>query len=154
MERRDFIKNTAIGSAIVLSPNSLFGLERKEDEIRLIDYHVHPNRNLTIEEIATNFKSKNMKFGIAEHPGRSTNIVDDEYVIQCRCGRRRKLHEPVKLRQWEIDQKVIFNLAISHDQRHRSVVHIISQIGRCVIGFGQAAIIRFGYSARENRIKT
>ena len=75
--RRDFIKKSAIGSSIVLSPNLIFNRGNKEDEIPLIDYHVHPNRNLTIEDAVANFKSLNMKFGIVEHPGRRTNIFDD-----------------------------------------------------------------------------
>ena len=75
--RRDFIKKSALVSSIALSPNLLFGMSKKDDGIPLIDYHVHPNGILSIEDAAENFKSKNMKFGIVEHPGRRTNIFDD-----------------------------------------------------------------------------
>ena len=79
--RRDFIKKSAIASSIALAPNLLFSMSNKKDEIPLIDYHVHPNRNLTIEDAAANFKSNNMQFGIAEHPGRRTNIFDDASLL-------------------------------------------------------------------------
>ena len=79
--RRDFIKKSAIASSIALSPNLLFGMSNKEDEIQLIDYHVHLSRSLSIEEAFANFKSKNMKFGIVEHPGRIANIIDDKTLI-------------------------------------------------------------------------
>ena len=75
--RRDFIKKSAIAGSIALSPNILFSMGNIEDEVPLIDYHVHLNRNLSIEDAVANFQYKKMKFGIAEHPGRHTNIVDD-----------------------------------------------------------------------------
>ena len=79
--RRDFIKKSAIGSAVVLAPNLLFSMRNGEEEIRLIDYHVHPSRDLTIEEAVAHFKSKNMQFGIVEHPGMRSNIVDDKSLL-------------------------------------------------------------------------
>lgn len=79
--RRDFIKKSTIGGLMALSPNLLFSMRNKEDEIQLTDYHVHLNRDMTIEQAVTNFKSKNMKFGIVEHPGTATNIVDDKSLL-------------------------------------------------------------------------
>lgn len=79
--RRDFIKKSVVAGSIALSPNLLFSMSNKEDEIPLIDYHVHPSRNLTIEDAVANFKSKKMKFGIVEHPGRRTNIFDDQSLL-------------------------------------------------------------------------
>jgi histidinol phosphatase-like PHP family hydrolase len=79
--RRDFIKKSAIASSIVLSPNLLFGMSNKEDGVQLIDYHVHASKYLTIEDAVANFESKNMKFGIVEHPGRRANIVDDKTLL-------------------------------------------------------------------------
>jgi histidinol phosphatase-like PHP family hydrolase len=54
---------------------------KRETDFPLVDYHVHPNRNLTIENAVANFKSINMKCGIAEHPGRRTNIIDDKSLL-------------------------------------------------------------------------
>jgi len=48
MERRYFIKKSAIASSIALAPNLIFSMSNIEDEIPLIDYHVHLNRNLSL----------------------------------------------------------------------------------------------------------
>jgi len=76
--RRNFIKKSALASSIAIAPEILLGMNNEEDGIPLIDYHVHASRYLTMEDAVASFKSKNMKFGIVDHPGKSTNIVDDK----------------------------------------------------------------------------
>ena len=80
--RREFIKTTTLCAAAAMMPSvSLASGQKRETDFPLVDYHVHPNRNLTIENAVENFKSKNMRCGIAEHPGRRTNIVDDKSLL-------------------------------------------------------------------------
>jgi len=60
---------------------SLASAPTRDTDFPLVDFHVHPNGNLTIEEAVANLKSRHMQCGIAEHPGRRANIVDDKSLL-------------------------------------------------------------------------
>lgn len=76
--RRDFIKKSAIGSAIALFPDAVIAMEERYEELQLIDYHVHLTRTFTIEKAVELSKKINIKFGIVEHPGEQSAIQSDE----------------------------------------------------------------------------
>lgn len=76
--RRDFIKKSALGTSLALFPNISFSKEEKEDEFQLIDYHVHLSGFFTIEKAVELSKSRNVKFGIVEHPGPHFKIKNDD----------------------------------------------------------------------------
>lgn len=72
-----------MGSAIALCPELLFGCSPSEDGILLFDYHVHLEKDFTIEVAAAEFKKKNMKFGIVVHPGpRYSAMSNDDLLLE------------------------------------------------------------------------
>lgn len=76
--RRDFIKKASIGSALAMLPGLSFGSQHEDVGFQLIDYHVHLTGNFTIEKAVALSKSRNIKFGIVEHPGPRYFIKNDE----------------------------------------------------------------------------
>ncbi len=71
LSRREFIEKTTLCAAAAMVPAvSLASVSTRDTAFPLIDFHVHPNANLTIEDAVANLKSRNMQCGIAEHPGR------------------------------------------------------------------------------------
>ncbi|MDX9883322.1 MAG: hypothetical protein RBS73_14770 [Prolixibacteraceae bacterium] len=81
--RRNFLRNISLGSAIALCPELLFSREITDNDIPLFDYHVHLEQDLTIENAVANFRQKNMKFGVVEHPGpRYSAMVNDGLLLE------------------------------------------------------------------------
>ena len=76
--RRDFFLKSAIGSSFAFFPNLLFSMKHEDVDFPLIDYHVHLTFNFTIEKAVELAKSRNIKFGIVEHPGPQYLIKDDD----------------------------------------------------------------------------
>jgi histidinol phosphatase-like PHP family hydrolase len=69
MERRDFIKNAGlVGGMMLMSPLSA-NLKSSEDyDFPLMDLHVHLTNDFTIERMLEIARTRNVKFGIVEHP--------------------------------------------------------------------------------------
>jgi histidinol phosphatase-like PHP family hydrolase len=77
MKRRDFVKNTAITSGMLISLPSLSLCKSNSDyDFPIIDLHVHTTDVFTIERILKISKDTNVKFGIVEHPS-SWALKDD-----------------------------------------------------------------------------
>ena len=74
--RRNFIKKAAIASAAAFIPDVSIGSD--EFGFQLIDYHVHLTGMFTIEKAVQLSKTRNVKFGIVEHPGPGYAIKNDE----------------------------------------------------------------------------
>ena len=69
MERRTFIKNTGLaGGMMLISPKSGIAMTTEEYNFPLIDLHVHLTNEYTIERMMEIAKTRNVKFGIVEHP--------------------------------------------------------------------------------------
>jgi histidinol phosphatase-like PHP family hydrolase len=69
MERRTFIKNAGMaGGMMIMSPllNNVKALE--EYDFPLMDLHVHLTNDYTIDRMMEIAKTRNVKFGIVEHP--------------------------------------------------------------------------------------
>lgn len=76
--RRDFIKKSAIGSSFAVFSGMSFSNNIEGVEFPLIDYHVHLSFNFTIQKAVELSKSRNVKFGIVEHPGAQYAIKNDD----------------------------------------------------------------------------
>jgi histidinol phosphatase-like PHP family hydrolase len=69
MERRTFIKNAGFaGGMMLISPKPGFQKTTEEYTFPLIDLHVHLTNEYTIERMMEIAKSRNVKFGIVDHP--------------------------------------------------------------------------------------
>ena len=69
MQRRNFIKNASLASGMmIISP--LLANEKNSDEndFPLMDMHVHLTNDYTIDRMMEIAKSRNVKFGIVDHP--------------------------------------------------------------------------------------
>ena len=71
MERRTFIKNSALASGTLLTVPSLsYGETGDEYNFPLLDLHVHTTKTFTIENILEIGEKTQTKFGIVDHPMR------------------------------------------------------------------------------------
>jgi hypothetical protein len=69
MERRTFIKNAGLaGGMMLLSPILAKDEAIEEYNFPLIDLHVHLTNEYTIERMMEIAKTRNVKFGIVDHP--------------------------------------------------------------------------------------
>jgi histidinol phosphatase-like PHP family hydrolase len=69
MERRTFIKNAGIASGMMLISPLLAKAETPEEyDFPLNDLHVHLTNEYTIERMMEISKTRNVKFGIVDHP--------------------------------------------------------------------------------------
>jgi hypothetical protein len=69
MERRTFIKNAGLaGGMIIMSPHLANAKAPEEFDFPLIDLHVHLTNDYTIERMMEIAKTRNVKFGILDHP--------------------------------------------------------------------------------------
>lgn len=76
--RRDFIKKTLVTSAaLAFTTGILHSRSQESADFPVIDYHVHLKDEFTIEKAVELAKSRNMKFGIVEHPGEKLKIKTD-----------------------------------------------------------------------------
>lgn len=74
MERRTFIKNTAIaGSILAVSPISLCTPKHNISNYPLIDLHVHLTNTFTIQDVLKISKRTGVRFGIVANPGYGVN---------------------------------------------------------------------------------
>jgi histidinol phosphatase-like PHP family hydrolase len=81
--RRDFLKTLSLGTTIALFPELVLSKDIQDNDIQLFDYHVHLSKELTISDAVSNFRGKNMKFGILEHPGpRYSKMVNDDLLLE------------------------------------------------------------------------
>ena len=81
--RRNFVKTLSLGSAITLFPETLFSNSDANNDIQLVDYHVHLEKNFTIENVMSGFKDKSKKFGVVVHPGpRYSKMNDDNALLE------------------------------------------------------------------------
>lgn len=77
MDRKTFIKNTAITSAALLTfPTSGYSKTDDENSFPIIDLHVHLTKDFTIEKVLEIAEKSHVKFGIVDHPV-SWAIKDD-----------------------------------------------------------------------------
>jgi histidinol phosphatase-like PHP family hydrolase len=69
MERRTFIKNAGIAGGMMLVSPILAKAEPPEEyDFPLIDLHVHLTNDYTIDRMMEIAKTRNVKFGIVDHP--------------------------------------------------------------------------------------
>jgi histidinol phosphatase-like PHP family hydrolase len=69
MERRSFIRNISLASAFVAGSNFTgFGVSPTPFTLKLSDLHVHRSDQLSIQQIVEIGKSKNIRFGVVDHP--------------------------------------------------------------------------------------
>ena len=78
LNRRDFMMKSTIASTVAFFPKSLLGMRHESVGFQLIDYHVHLSLNFSIEQAVELAKSRNVKFGIVEHPGFQNAIKNDD----------------------------------------------------------------------------
>lgn len=72
LSRRDFLIHSFVGSAALLTPaRSLFAADATAAEFPLIDYHVHLSHGLPLDRAIALARSRGVKFGIVDHPGRN-----------------------------------------------------------------------------------
>ena len=69
MERRTFIKNAGLAGGMMLMSPLLSNVKTPEEyDFPLIDLHVHLTNDFTIDRVMEIAKTRNVKFGIVEHP--------------------------------------------------------------------------------------
>jgi histidinol phosphatase-like PHP family hydrolase len=69
MERRTFIKNAGLAGGMMLMSPLLNPLKATEEyDFPLMDLHVHLTNDFTIDMVMAIAKTRNVKFGIVEHP--------------------------------------------------------------------------------------
>ena len=69
MERRTFIKNAGLAGGMMLVSPLLGKAEPPVDyDFPLIDLHVHLTNEYTIDRMMEIAKTRNVKFGIVDHP--------------------------------------------------------------------------------------
>jgi histidinol phosphatase-like PHP family hydrolase len=68
MERRNFMKHTAIAAGGILTLPALSFQKAGVNAFPLIDLHVHTTKTFTIEKILEIGERNHVKFGIVEHP--------------------------------------------------------------------------------------
>lgn len=84
MSRRSFLTQAALGTAAVaLIPHLARAADDKgrqslKPDFPVVDYHVHLSGALTIDKAVELSNTGGVKFGIVEHPGPESAIVDDD----------------------------------------------------------------------------
>jgi len=74
MERRTFIKNTAIaGGMLAIAPREFGSLNPANDDFPLMDLHVHLTRVFTIDRLMEISKKTGVQFGVVMNPGYGVN---------------------------------------------------------------------------------
>jgi histidinol phosphatase-like PHP family hydrolase len=69
MERRTFIKNAGLaGGMMIMSPHLANAKATEDYDFPLMDLHVHLTNDYTIDRMMEIAKTRNVKFGILDHP--------------------------------------------------------------------------------------